>query len=537
MSSRFPFISSEFTGREILSLFSLTGACALLLGCPSESALPEVSEGDSAMTRPNIIFVMTDDHAHGQMSNAGDSWISTPGLDRLAKEGVRFANAFVTNSLCAPSRATILTGTYSSVHGVMGNSEAPDREEFIDPSLPTFPQMLQSAGYQTGIVGKWHLRHDPRGFDHWSILPGQGLFFDPDFIVNGNRLQIDGYVTDIITDMALDYLDSIDHSEPFLLVYQHKAPHRPFTPAPRHQHLYEDIDLPYPETFWDDFSTRLVAGVAKDMLMEESLADDYEDLPHGLSSREKREWIYQQFVKDHYRAMHAVDEGLVRVLDYLDDHGLAEDTLIIYTTDNGFYLGEYGWYDKRFMYEPSFRVPLLMRYPNGIEPNQVVESLAVNIDIAPTILDFADLLIPEAMQGESLRPLVQNEDIEWRNSVYYSYYENSWALRDVAQENLIDPSFDFFTAHIVGPHRGIRTEQFKLIEFYTVGEYWEFFDLNSDPNELKNLYYATDAAHSGIIDELKRELRRSQKKYQDIGTWDDLIRPDYRDPDYTRINQ
>ncbi len=253
---------------------------------------------------------MTDDHTHHQMSLTGQSYIQTPNMDRLATEGVWFKNAFCTNSLCAPARATILTGCLSNVNGITGNSKSKDRTEELDPNLPTFPLLLQAAGYQIGIVGKWHLPHDPRGFDYSCILPGQGLYIDPDMIENGERKNFKGYVTDIITDKALEYLQGLDGEDPFCLIYQHKGPHRPFTPATRHEDLLSDSDM---------------------------------------TEAEKKEWIYQRFVKDHNRAVVSIDEGLGRVLDYLDENGLAENTLVIYTTDNGFYLEEYGWYDKRFM--------------------------------------------------------------------------------------------------------------------------------------------------------------------------------------------
>ncbi len=469
---------------------------------------------------------MTDDHTHDQMSCAGDDLINTPGMDRLAREGVRFANAFATNSLCAPSRASILTGCYSGVNGIMGNSEGKGRVEALDPSLPTFPLLLQKAGYQTGIIGKWHLPHDPRGFDYSCILPGQGVYFDPEFIENGSRIKDEGYVTDLITERALKYLEGVDQSKPFCLVYQQKGPHRPFTPALRHEELYQDIEFPYPETFNDDYATRMVAGKAADMRFDVSVAGDYEDLPPNLSDVEKKKWVFQRFVKDHYRAVASIDEGISRVLDYLDDEGLANQTLVIYTTDNGFFLGEHGWYDKRFMYEPALRIPLLVRYPDRIDPSPVEDRMAVNIDIAPTILDYAGISIPEVMQGESLAPLLEKKEVKWRESIYYSYYENSWALRDASRADMVDPSFNYFTAHRIGPHRGVRTDRYKLIEFYSKSDYWEFFDLAEDPNEVNNLY--SDPAYAGLIGELKSELRQSQKEYRDVGVWERLVQPDYR---------
>ena len=470
-----------------------------------------------APRRPNILFVMSDDHAVGQMGCYGNSILSTPNFDRLAREGVRFANQFVTNSLCAPSRASVLTGCYSHINGVRGNSEAKDAIETLDPGIRTYPELLQKAGYRTGIVGKWHLSQDPRGFDYWCVLPGQGVYFDPEFIDNGKRRKISGYATDITTDLALDFLKSAG-SGPFLLVYQHKAPHRPFKPAPRHQHLFENIELPYPATFDDDYATRRIAKEAEDMRFDISLEPDYKnEIPKGLSGAEKKKWIYQRFVKDHYRAVAGVDENLGRVLKHLDDTGLARDTLILYTSDNGFFLGEHGWYDKRFMYEPSLRVPLLARYPRGGAAGRIESSMTLNIDIAPTILDFAGIEIPSYMQGRSLRPLIEgNPPADWRKSVYYTYYENSWAeLHGKGKEAVSDPSFQYLTPHRVPPHRGVRTGRYKLIDYYGEGSYRELFDLEKDPNELRNVY--SDPAYAEAARQTWDELRRLKEHYRDPG--------------------
>lgn len=465
--------------------------------------------------RPNILYVMTDDQAVGQMSCEGGRIIQTPNLDRLAREGARFANCFVTNSLCAPSRATVLTATYSHINGVLGNSESANVTERLNPSLATFPQALQEAGYRTAIVGKWHLTDDPRGFDYWCVLPGQGVYFDPDFIELGVRKKMKGYATDVTTDLALDWLKRQTGRQPFCLVYQHKAPHRPFTPAPRHARLLEGVELPHPATYDDDYATRRVAREAEDMKFDVSLAGDYPDLPKDLEPAERKNWIFQRFVKDHYRALYGVDENLGRVLDYLDKSGLAEDTLILYTSDNGFYLGEHGWYDKRFMYEPSLRVPLLVRYPRLKARGAVIDAFVQNIDFAPTILDFAGVRIPESMQGESLRPLLEGESpAGWRRSVYYAYFENSWQLRNARPDEMRDPTFRYFTPHRVGPHRGVRTDRFKLIEFYSEGDYWELFDLEKDPHELNNVY--GQAGYAEVIRDLKRELQRLRQKYRDV---------------------
>ncbi len=466
--------------------------------------------------RPNILFIMTDDQTVNEMSCAGNRILKTPNIDRIADEGVRFSNAFVTNSLCAPSRATALTGCYSHIHGVKGNSEMKGQVEKINPAIPTYPQLLQKAGYKTAVVGKWHLQDDPKGFDYSCVLPGQGVYDDPEFIENGVRRKIAGYATDITTDLALGFLAKVG-KDPFCLLYQHKAPHRPFKPAARHQAMFEKVEIPYPDTFNDEYATRRLAKEAEDMRFDVSLAGDYKDLPANFSPENKKKWLFQRMVKDHYRAVLGVDENLGRVLKYLDDSGLAKDTLILYTSDNGYFLGEHGWYDKRFMYEPSLRVPLLMRYPNGFRSGALDDHMVLNIDIAPTILDFAGVPAPATMQGRSLRPLLEgNPPNDWRTSIYYSYHENSWALANKDKDARSDPSFEFFTPHRVGPHRGIRTSRHKLIEYY--GEdmtYWELFDLESDANELKNLY--ENPTLSPVTYRLKQELSALRAEYKDNG--------------------
>lgn len=456
---------------------------------------------------------MTDDQAIGDMSCYGNAILKTPNMDRIAAEGVRFSNSFVTNSLCAPSRATALTGCFSHINGIRGNSEGANSIEKLNPSLPTFPRLLQQAGYRTGLVGKWHLSEDPAGFDTWTVLPGQGLYHNPDFIVNGTRRKFEGYATDLTTDFALDFLRNAG-SQPFCLVYQHKSPHRPAQPAARHAKFYDDIEIPYPATFHDRFQTRRLAKEAEDMRMDISLAGDYKDLPKGLSPEQRKRWIYQRFVKDRYRSLVGVDENLGRVLKHLDEHNLAEDTVVVYTSDNGFFVGEHGWYDKRFMYEPSLRVPLLVRYPRLRVSNRVDDHMVQNIDLAPTILDLAGVPVPETMQGRSLRTLLEGQAPEdWRRSIYYAYFENSWALRNVGKEGMSDPSFQYFTPHRVSPHRGVRTERYKLIEYYAEDNYWELFDLAKDPNEERNEYGQADYAQ--ITAELKQELSRLRELYRD----------------------
>ncbi len=496
-------MTAETSRRDAIRSLAVGGA-AFLTRC-----------GGSGAPRPNIILVMTDDQQQAQMSCAGHPLLETPSMDRLAAEGARFANAYCTNSLCAPSRASVLTGCYSHVHGIRGNSEKADRVEELDPTLPTFPQLMRDSGYRTGLVGKWHLRQAPRGFDEWKILPGQGVYFDPEFLIGGESSTESGYATDITTDFALDFLRRTG-DQPFCLLYQHKAPHRPFTPAPRHARMFEDVDWPKPPTYDDDYATRRVAAEAEDMRFEISLAGDYPDLPRDASPEARREWIFQRFVKDHHRAVYGVDENLGLVLDYLDSSGLAEDTLVLYTTDNGYFLGEHGWYDKRFMYEPALRIPLLVRYPRLVGGGIVPDRPALNVDIAPTLLDFAGIRVPDTMQGRSLRPLLEGDPPEdWRQSILYSYYENSWAFRGMARDQMTDPSFQFWTPHRVGPHRGVRTDRYKLIEYYGEEDYWELFDLQEDPHELRNLY--SEPGHGQLIAELRTELARLREQYGEAG--------------------
>lgn len=465
------------------------------------------------MERPNILFVMTDDQTVGEMSCAGDRILSTPHMDRIAAAGTRFTDAFCTNALCAPSRATVLTGCFSHVHGIRGNSEKAGEVEAFNPDVPTFPELLQDAGYRTALVGKYHIREDPRGFDHWVVHPGQGSYHDPEFIHNGQRRRHRGYASDVTGDLALEFLESTRAGDPFCLVYQFKAPHRPFRPAPRHQHLFDDLEIPHPPTYNDDYATRRVAAASDDMRFEVSLAQDYEDLPHGLDAGARREWIYQRFRKDRYRVLTGVDENLGRVLDWLQAHGQFENTLIIYTSDHGYFLGDHGWYDKRFMYEPSVRIPLLASYPNACPGGQTHDALVMNVDYAPTILDFAGVEAPAGIQGESFRPLLEGRDMDWRQATYYAYYEDSWSLHGKGYEAMQEP-YAFFTPHRIGPHRGVRTRTHKLIEYYAEGDYWELFDLEKDPHELRNVY--EDVNYEEIRRRLKTELAHQRQSYNDI---------------------
>jgi arylsulfatase A-like enzyme len=442
---------------------------------------------------PNILYIMTDDHAAHAVSCYGSKINVTPNLDRLAREGMKFENAFVTNALCGPSRATLLTGKYSHANGFMTNS-AQDR---FDGSQQTFIKMLKAqAAYQTAVIGKWHLNSDPVGFDHWDIMPGQGRYKDPVFLTNGRRNVVQGYVTDVITDKCIDWIKKRDQTRPFCLLYHHKAPHREWEPDLKHAKLYEDREIPRPDTFDDDYATRGTAAKSTEMTVENHLtrSDTKGDPPAGLSGAELKNWKYQRYIKDYLRCVAAVDDNVGRMLEFLDEQGLADNTIVVYTSDNGFFLGDHGWYDKRFMYEPSLKVPLIVRYPGKVKAGTVSKDLVINCDYAPTFLDYAGIKPPADMHGRSLRGILEGKTpADWRKSAYYHYYE-------------------FPRPHRVHPHYGVRTDRYKLIYFYTLNE-WELFDLEKDPNEMKNVYLAPE--YSEVRDKMTAELERVRKELKD----------------------
>ncbi|WP_339314544.1 sulfatase [Paenibacillus sp. FSL R10-2734] len=434
------------------------------------------------LNRPNILFIMSDDHASHAISAYGSKVNSTPNLDRIANEGVRFDHCFCTNSICAPSRATILTGVYNHINGVKTLGDD------LDGRQVTFPKLLQADGYQTAIIGKWHLGHggnyDPTGFDYWNVLPDQGDYNNPEMIEMGNKKRYEGYVTDIITDMSVDWIKARDPERPFMLMSHHKAPHRHWEPDKKHMHLYEDIDIPEPETFNDDYATRSQAAVQAKMRIDDLNDQDTKGTPpEGLTPEEVRSWKYQRYMKDYLRCIASIDDNVGRMLDYLDEAGLAEDTIVIYTSDQGFFLGDHGWFDKRFMYEESLRMPFLVRYPREIKPGSVNSDIVLNTDFAPTFLEYAYLPIHERMQGKSIRPLLRGvTPDDWRTSMYYRY----WMHLD--------------GCHEVYSHYGIRTHDYKLIYYYAQAlgttdsrdenrpPEWELFDLKQDPYELNNVY-------------------------------------------------
>lgn len=474
--------------------------------------------------RPNIIFIISDDHAYQAISAYGSTIAKTPNIDRIAKEGAIFRNSFVTNSLCGPSRATLLTGKYSHINGYKAN------EGRFNVDQTVFSTHLQDNNYQTAFIGKWHLGTLPRGFDYFNILQSQGAYFNPEFINTQNdTLHHGGYVTDIITNFSVDWLNKRDSSKPFCMVIGEKATHRNWMPAVEDLGAYDDVDFPLPATFSDDYKGRIAAQnqemeIGKAMRLKEDLKvhldykggnfkrlnaeqkKAYTDYYENKISREfdkkkltgaaLTKWKYERFLKDYLSTAKSLDRNIGKILDYLDSSGLTKNTVVIYVSDQGFYLGEHGWFDKRFIYEESLRTPFLMRYPGVIKPGTSIDQFAVNIDWAPTILSLAGVQPPPDMQGVSLLPIIENNDknIPWKNQVYYHYYE-------------------YPKPHHVQPHFGVRTEDYKLIYFYDEKASWELFDLKKDSHELKNLYGIK--GHEAITKELKQKLIDLIKQYHD----------------------
>jgi arylsulfatase A-like enzyme len=490
--------------------------------------------------RPNIVFVMSDDHAYQAISAYGFGLNKTPHIDRLAKEGMLFRNAFINNSLCAPSRAAYLTGKYSHLNGIEGN-----RELVFDGAQQTFPKLLHASGYQTALVGKWHLISDPTGFDYWNILPGQGDYYNPDFIDKNGRKRVPGYVTDLTMDFALNWLDKRDTSRPFCVLIWNKAPHRQWMPPLHYLHQFDNTSFPLPSSFFDTYNTRSRAAHEQKMRVDEWLSPNYDlkenftvDTPYqrldqawksifgrlnpeeqrqfiqaytpgntamkkaGLIGKDLAVWKYQRYIKDYLSCVQSVDDNVGRLQSYLSQHGLDKNTIVIYSSDQGFYLGEHGWFDKRFMYEESFKTPLIIKWPAGIKPGRVSNDLVMNIDIAATLLDAAKLKVPADIQGESMLPILQEKKIPgWRKAVYYHYY-------DAGGE------------HNVAAHVGVRTDRYKLIWFYENND-WELYDLLKDKEELHNLY--NKPQYKQIQAAMKARLKEMEKKYKDTdmltGKW------------------
>ncbi len=468
---------------------------------------------------PNILFIFSDDLTCQAVSSYGDkrALLDTPHMDRIAREGMRFDRCLVTNSICGPSRATILTGKYSHLNGFYNNSTSR-----FDGDQTTFPKLLQQAGYATAIIGKWHLGSDPTGFDHWHILPGQGLYYNPPMIKNGEPVKHTGYTTDIITDLTVEWLKGRDKSKPFLLMSQHKAPHREWAPALRHLGWDNDRQYPEPDTLFDDFAGRSKAISDHDMGLDRTFTDldaklrpapnmNDEQLrewnayyePRNAAYREAKltgkeliRWRYNRYMHDYLACVKAVDESVGRLLGFLEAEGLAENTIVICSSDQGFFLGEHGWFDKRWIFEESLRSPLLVRWPGVTKPGSVNDRIVSLVDFAQTMLDIAGVEAPAEMQGRSFVPLCRGETpADWRKSLYYHYYE-------------------FPVPHRVRPHYGVITDRFKLVHYYKPDvDDWELLDREQDPLEVKNFY--TDPRYAETVAELHRELTRLRTEVRD----------------------
>ena len=512
---------------------------ALINSCTSPDEMGAVAASEKPL---NIIFIMSDDHAYQAISAYDNRLIQTPNIDRLAKEGILFSNACVANSICAPSRATILTGKHSHLNGKIDN-----RFPF-DTTNVTFPQIFQNAGYQTAMYGKLHFGNNPKGVDDFMILPGQGNYINPRFITPEGDTTITGYCTDIITDLTLNWLqEKRDPNEPFMLMYLHKAPHRPWWPRPDKFAEFTKKTFPEPANLFDDYSNRGSAAKTAEMnilnhqryghdskIRPETVAEmgniqpDVPEVRNGfvgpygrttseqkaaydpvldsinnffranwptMTTKEKMQWKYQRYMQDYLACISSVDDNVGRLLDYLDETGLAENTVVVYTSDQGFYLGEHGWFDKRFIYDESFKTPLLVRWPGVIAPGSVNDEMVQNLDFAQTLLDIAGIEAPADMQGESIVPLLKGDTASWdREAVYYHYYE-------------------YPAVHMVKRHYGIVTKEYKLAHFYFDVDEWELYDRLKDPAEMKNVY--NDPAYAEVVATLKEELAALRVKYKD----------------------
>ena len=439
--------------------------------------------------RPNILFIMTDDHAAHAISAYGSKINKTPHLDKLAGEGIRLDRCFVTNSICTPSRAAILTGKYSHKNGV------PVFNRF-DGSQQTVAKLLQAAGYHTGMFGKWHLGSDPTGFDRWKILPGQGAYHDPVFYTSSARKKETGYCTDLITDFSIDFLDNRPKDKPFFLMCHQKAPHRNWQPREDKKAKWAKVQVPLPETFDDDYAGKADAAREATMRLEDHLTpnDVKEKPPEGLAGRDLKIWKYQRYMQDYLACVESVDDNIGRLMGYLDKQGLRDNTLVIYTSDQGFFLGDHGWYDKRFMYEESLRMPFLARWPGKVKPGTTSGDMVLNVDFAPTFLAAAGLPVPADMQGKNaLGVLAGNTPAGWRTDMYYRYYH-------------------YPADHRVQPHIGVRTLTHKLIHFNKIDQ-WELYDLTVDPREKRNLI--REPGQQAKVAELKSRLMALKKELGD----------------------
>jgi arylsulfatase A-like enzyme len=445
---------------------------------------------------PNVLFIMTDDQRQDAMSAYGNTILKTPQMDRIGAGGTRFTESFVTNSLCAPSRATLLTGVYSHVHGVITNASGP--QFYNQPGLPaeqvTWVELLRRAGYHTGLVGKWHLRSMPTGFDEWVIFPSQGIYDDPDMISGSTHLRLRGHADDVVGDQALEFLRARPKDRPFCLLYQFKSPHRAWMPAARHANAFADVPIPLPRTFED----RLDAAALRNAELAIADMPDFRDrgVRADMPEATRKRLNLEHLVRNYYRVLLSVDENVGRVLDQLDRDGLAENTIVVYTSDNGFFLGEHGLFDKRLMYEPSIRVPLLVRYPARLPAARVDRThMVLNVDVAPTLLELAGVPVPAHMQGRSAVPLLEGHDAPWRDAFLYEYYE-------------------YPAEHCVRKHRGIRTARWKLLHFWEQPEEYELFDLQADPDETRNV--AALPANRAVLAQLKQRLAELRRSLGDV---------------------
>ncbi|MCM1502637.1 MAG: sulfatase [Bacteroidales bacterium] len=514
--------------QNLTAAFYLPLAAAGLTSCGSA--------GKEEPRQPNILFIMTDDHTTQAMSCYGGRLIETPNMDRIAREGIRFDNCYATNALSGPSRACILTGKFGHENGFTDNAC------IFDGDQQTFPKLLQKAGYEAAIIGKWHLISKPQGFDWWSILSGQGEqgnYYSPEFLEMGREIVEEGYVSEVITDKAINYLQKRSKDKPFCLMFHHKAPHRNWMPSPKNLGIFNETVFPEPENLFDDYSGRGDAAREQDMNLvntftedwdlklmtrdemladpENSLAQVYfrmpEEVQHKwdsvytdriaeyrsgkLQGKELVRWKYQQYMRDYLATVLSVDESIGRILDYLEETGELDNTIVVYTSDQGFFLGEHGWFDKRFMYEECQRMPLIVRYPKSIKAGSASSALCMNVDFAPTFLDFAGVEIPQDIQGKSLKGIMENEGNpapEWRDAVYYHYYE-------------------YPAEHSVKRHYGIRTDRFKLIHFYNDIDQWELYDMSKDPCEMNNVFDNPEYAQTRDL--LLRRLSEAQAEYGD----------------------
>jgi arylsulfatase A-like enzyme len=499
----------------------------LLAQCTATRSVPAAK---ATPGKPNIIFIMSDDHAFQAISAYQSNLVRTPNIDRIGHEGAIMDRACVTNSVCSPARAVILTGKYSHINGLRDNGT------YFNGAQPTFTKMLQQNGYRTAVVGKWHLWTDPTGFDYWNVLPAQGHYYNPEFIKMGKDTVYKGYVTDVITDLGLGWI-SQNKQQPFCLLLFHKAPHRNWMPPLKYLDTFNERQYPLPNNFYDDYAGRpalqqqmITVADHLDIRYDSKIPCDtcavtninewapaeYKREITRLTPAERKVWDsvyereykkykalknkneivrfqFQRYMVDYLRCILSVDDNVGRVLKYLDDNGLADNTIIVYTSDQGFYLGEHGLYDKRFMYEESFRTPMLIRYPQQIPAGQRIKYFTLNLDVAPTLLDYTGTAIPTDMQGVSMRSLLHTGKAPgWRQEVYYHYYERSFGL----------------TAHY-----GIRTNRHKLMHFYDPVNAWELYDLKTDPREMKNLY--GQPGYESITKELEQHLQALQQQYKD----------------------